>query len=258
MVNIGAVIVLAAIIIIGIIVLTIMGFRTVNPGEAGILVTFGNADMVERGQGMHIVNPFGQKMEIVDVSTQKIEAKAGSASKDLQDVSTTIAINFHIDPTNAAELYSQFKGQFVDRIITPAIQEIVKQTTAQYTAAELITKRDAVKTTIADSLSKRLAQYKVTVDAVSITQFDFSAGFNKAIEEKVKAAQEAQRAENVLTRIQIEAQQKIATAEGDKNSTVLSAEGKKISAGPRVRRSGRSNQECRKCNRRFAALSEMV
>lgn len=226
-----AVIAIVAIIVIAFtIVGVIMGFRTVEPGEVGVLVTYGKADMVEKESGQHIINPFASRIETVDVSTQKLEAKAGAASKDLQDVSTTVAVNYHIDPTNAAELYSQFKGQFADRIIAPAVQETIKQVTSNYTAAELITKRDSVKNAIYTALENRLSPFKSTVDAVSITQFDFSKDFNKAIEEKVRAQQEAQKAENVLTKIEIEAKQVEAKAAGEKNAAILQAQGQAESA----------------------------
>ena len=89
-------------------------------------------------------------------------------------------------------------------LIDPAIQESVKAITAQYTAEELVTRRAEVKTKIQDAIEEfvdaTLAQ-KGVVGAVSlanvaITDFDFSDEFNRAIEEKVKAEQEALKAKN--------------------------------------------------------------
>lgn len=213
-----AIAILAAIIIIGIVVASIMGFRTVEPGQIGILTVFGKADPVELEQGMHIINPFTSQIIIQDISVLKAEAKASAASKDLQDVSTVVALNYHIDPTNASELYQKFRGHHEEIYIAPAIQETVKQITAKFNAAELITKRELVKQEIQSSIDKRLEPYNIKIDALSITQFNFSPDFNKAIEDKVKA-------EQILKRIAIEAQQKITAAEGQKNSTILVSEG---------------------------------
>jgi regulator of protease activity HflC (stomatin/prohibitin superfamily) len=121
-------------------------------------------------------------------------------------------------------------------VITPAIQESVKQVTARFNAEELITKRETVKNQITDQITARLAAYNIIVDAVSITDFQFSQLFKQAVEAKVAAQQRALQAQNELRRIQIEAQQNeakaigeqkanIARAEGIKQSNVLQAEG---------------------------------
>src|SRR5918996_601236 len=124
----------------------------------------------------------------------------------------------------------------VDRVIVPAIQESVKQVTARFNAEELITKRETVKNQIEEQITARLGAYNIVVDALSITEFQFSPQFTAAVEAKVEAQQRALQAQNELRRIQIEAQQNeaqaigeqkanIARAEGIKQSNVLQAEG---------------------------------
>jgi regulator of protease activity HflC (stomatin/prohibitin superfamily) len=172
----------------------------------------------------------------MEVRTQKIVESATSASKDLQDVSTQVALNYHVNPDRAQVVYQQLGFEYPNRVITPAIQESVKQVTARFNAEELITKRETVKNQITDQITARLAAYNIIVDAVSITDFQFSQLFKQAVEAKVAAQQRALQAQNELRRIQIEAQQNeakaigeqkanIARAEGIKQSNVLQAEG---------------------------------
>ena len=63
----------------------------------------------------------------------------------------------------------------------------------------------------------RLAPYHILIDVggVSLTGFEFSEEFNKAIEAKVTAVQLRDKAQNDLERIEIEAKQKMAQAVAD-------------------------------------------
>src|SRR5215211_4934792 len=172
----------------------------------------------------------------MEVRTQKIVESATSASKDLQDVSTQVALNYHVNPDRAQVIYKQLGYDYANRIIVPAIQESVKQVTARFNAEELITKRETVKNKIEEQVRARLAPYNIIGDVLSITEFAFSQQFTTAVEAKVEAQQRALQAQNELRRIQIEAQQNeaqaigeqkanIARAEGIKQSNVLQAEG---------------------------------
>jgi prohibitin 2 len=227
-------------IIVGIIVISVIAVssvRVVDAGNRGILVQFGNVDTdVSLDEGLHFVVPFRDNVVQMEVRTQKIVESATSASKDLQDVSTQVALNYHVNPDRAQVLYQQLGPDYANRVIVPAIQESVKQVTARFNAEELITNRETVKNQIEEQIKARLAPYNVVVDALSITEFAFSQQFTTAVEAKVEAQQRALQAQNELRRIQIEAQQNeakaigeqkanIARAEGIKQSNVLQAEG---------------------------------
>src|ERR687897_779690 len=227
-------------VIIGVIIISIIAVssvRVVDAGNRGILVQFGNVDTdVSLDEGLHFVVPFRDNVVQIEVRTQKIVESATSASKDLQDVSTQVALNYHINPDRAQVLYQQLGPDYSNRVILPAIQESVKQVTARFNAEELITKRETVKNQIEEQIKARLAPYNIIVDALSITEFAFSQQFTTAVESKVEAQQRALQAQNELRRIQIEAQQNeakaigeqkanIARAEGIKQSNVLQAEG---------------------------------
>src|SRR5215207_755322 len=227
-------------IIIGVIIISVIAsssVRIVDAGNRGILVQFGNVDTdVSLDEGIHFVIPFRDNVVQIEVRTQKIVESATSASKDLQDVSTQVALNYHVNPDRAQVLYQQLGPDYANRVIVPAIQESVKQVTARFNAEELITKRETVKNQIEEQITARLAAYNIIADAVSITDFQFSQLFKQAVEAKVAAQQRALQAQNELRRIQIEAQQNeaqaigeqkanIARAEGIKQSNVLQAEG---------------------------------
>ncbi len=209
----------------------------VDAGNRGVLVRFGDvATDNSLDEGIHFVVPFRDNVVQMEVRTQKIVEDTNSASQDLQDVTTQVALNYHVNPDRAQILYQQLGPDYANRVIVPAIQESVKQVTARFNAEELITNRETVKNQIEEQITARLAAYNIVVDAISITEFQFSTQFTAAVEAKVEAQQRALQAQNDLRRIQIEAQQNeaqaigeqkanIARAEGIKQSNVLQAEG---------------------------------
>ena len=216
-------------VIIGIIVVSIVlasSIKIVEAGNRGVLLQFGAVDTSRSlSEGLHFVTPFRDNIIQVETRTQKIVESAASASKDLQDVRTEVALNYHVSPDNAQIIYQQLGFEYSSRVISPAIQESVKQVTARFNAEELITKRETVKTEIELQIKQRLGLYNVIVETISITEFKFSDQFTRAVEAKVEAEQRALQASNELRRIEIEAQQAEAKAFGDQKANIARAEG---------------------------------
>ena len=207
-------------------------FYTINAGERGVLLTFGSASPVAKSEGLGIKIPFIQQIVKMEVRTQKYEAGATAASKDLQIVTAKIATNYHLVPENVPELYRSVGVAYADRIIQPMEQEVVKSTTAQYTAEELITKRENVRQEIKALLTERLTPRGIIVEEVSITDFDFSESFNNAIELKVTAEQMALASKNKLEQVKYEAEQKVAEAKG--KAEAISIESKALQENPDI------------------------
>jgi regulator of protease activity HflC (stomatin/prohibitin superfamily) len=216
--------IIIAVIIIAFLVLN--SVKIVDAGNRGVLMHFGavNTD-VSLAEGLHFVVPVKDTVVQMEVRTQKIVVDAVSASKDLQDVTTQVALNFHLDPSNVQTVYRELGYDYTNRVITPAIQESVKQVTARFNAEELITNRETVKGEIEQQITSRLTPYNIIVETISITEFTFSEQFVRAVEAKVEAQQRALQAQNDLRRIQIEAQQNEATAIGEQKANIARAEG---------------------------------
>ena len=190
-------------------------FYTVSAGHRGVLLTFGKPSDTSMTEGLHLKIPLVQKVVKMEVRTQKTERIVDSSSKDLQDVQTTVALNFHVRPESTHKLYTEIGLYYGERIIQPSIEEVVKSISATYTAEELITKRPDVKREIRETITEKLAPYHLVVDDMNIVNFQFSKEFDKAIESKVTAEQLKLKAERDLERIKIEKEQKIAQAQGE-------------------------------------------
>jgi prohibitin 2 len=205
------VVVLFAIIGLGALISSI---TSIEPGFVGIVFDKQTKEIspIPLHPGWSFVKPFSVQVIELETRIQKEQVKANAASKDLQAASTEVALNYRIASDNAPWIFENIGLDYKSRIIDPAIQESVKAATATFTAEELIIRRESVRNAIESSLRERLAKYRVEVDTLSITNFDFSPDFQKAIEDKQTAAQLALKAENDLVRIKVEAEQTIATA----------------------------------------------
>jgi regulator of protease activity HflC (stomatin/prohibitin superfamily) len=215
--------------VVGIIVVTVVvtgSIKIIDAGHRGVVLSFGAVDTTRSlEEGIHFVVPVRDNVVQIEVRINKITEDAAAASKDLQDVRTQVALNYHLDPDNVQLVYKQIGLDYANRIILPAIQESVKQITARFNAEELITKRETVKNQIDEQIKNRLAAYNIIVDGLSITEFQFSPEFVKSVEAKVAAQQRALQAQNELRRIEIEAQQTEARAVGEQQANIARAEG---------------------------------
>lgn len=197
---------------------------TVPRGHVGVSILFRGVTGEYREQGLQFKSPL-VKLKIINVQTQKYELASAAASRDLQDVTTTIVLNYHLNPSDAAEMYRSLGEDYIVKLADPAIQETLKKVTAEYLAEDLILKRPAVKADITEDLSTRLMERGITTEAVSITNFQFSPVFSAAIEAKVAAQQAVFEAQNKLERVKVEAMQAEEQAIGFANAVIAEAEG---------------------------------
>lgn len=221
--NAGTIMLLIAAVIL--VLITVFGGIVITPaGHVNVLLQFGKVAGT-KPEGLSFKMPIIEGVETMSLQTQLYTEQASAASKDLQDVNTTVAINYRVDPTYVAELYRTLGIHYIDKIAAPAVQEVVKEITARYNAEDMILRRADVKNDITNSLSQRLRERGIITETVNITDFKFSAVFTQAIESKVSALQAVLEAENKLERVKVEAQQAKAQAEGEAQAAVARAEG---------------------------------
>ncbi|MEG4327574.1 prohibitin family protein [Microcoleus sp. herbarium5] len=191
-------------------------FALVGPGERGVMMRFGKVQDAILDEGIHPILPIFTSVKTLSVRVQKTDLKADAASKDLQSITTDLAVNWNVDPAKVNQVFQQVgdEEQIVTSILSPAISEVLKAATSKKTAEEIITKRTELKTEIDNSLKKRLEPYGVIVRDVSLINFGFSPEFSKAIESKQIAEQEAKQAEFTVKKATQDAQAEINRAKG--------------------------------------------
>jgi len=192
-------------------------FVIVNAGERGVLMQFGKVQEQVLGEGLHLIFPTVYTVKKLSVRVQKQESSAEASSKDLQDVFTDVALNWHIIPDEANAIFQQIGDEIevVARIINPAVEEVLKAVIAKYTAEEIITKRGEVKAAVDEFLTLRLLTYHIAVDDISLVHVHFSQRFSDAVEAKQIAEQEAKRGEFLALKAVKEAEAKVNLAKGE-------------------------------------------
>lgn len=202
--------------------LSISMFTTVPASHVAVVTNFGKVSAEMLGEGAHFIAPWSQTRDIY-LGQQRMDAeKSDAGSKDLQSVHADLVVNFVVDPSKARELYvSNPTLSYGTLLLQPATYETFKAVVAQYTAEELVTKRQEVSAAIATNLQQRMKQYHLIVQNVNLVNFGFSKAFDAAIEEKVTANQKAATAENNLKRTKFEAEQRIAQAEGEAKAIAI-------------------------------------
>lgn len=188
-------------------------FAQIDAGHVGVLTTWGKVEPNVLQPGFNFKTPFAQAVYDYDVRVQAEKVKAAAATRDLQDASTEVTLNYNPDPAHIFDLHNTIGPDFKARVVDPNIQEVIKASTAQYTASELITKREEVRLLIRNTLTERLKPFYIVVREVNITNFDFSKAFNDAIDAANVARQQVITAQNTLDRQKVEAQLQITQAE---------------------------------------------
>ena len=175
-------VVLAAIIII------VSCLAIVPTGYTGILTTFGRVEDRTISSGANFILPW-QKIVKMDNRTQKVQLSTSAFSSDIQQVDVAMSVNYCIDQATAQELYRTVGINYYDNVMFPRIQENTKAVFSQYSAENLIAKRDTLSDQIAEAMANDLKRYGITIVSVAIEDIDFTDAFTNAVEAKQVAAQ---------------------------------------------------------------------
>lgn len=198
-------------------ILIYMSISIIGAGQVGIVTFFGKVEPETLKPGFHMLNPLAA-VHSMNLRILTTEANSEAASSDLQTVDTKITLNYSINGEDAKNIYTRIGNNpdyFETSIINPAMSETFKAVVADFSAEELINKRDKVSKNIDAMLQEKLNPYGILVQSISITNFSFSKVFNLAIEAKVTAQQRVLTEQNNLARIEVEAKQKVVQAQAE-------------------------------------------
>ena len=205
-------------LIIALFVLTtiICSITTVPTGFVGIKTRFGQVQDAVIQEGFNFKLPYIEKIVKLDCRTQKTEYTMEASSKDLQKISNfKVAVNYNITKDTANDLYRKVGVDYKSIIVEPAIQEAMKATIANYTAEELITKRNEVSAFALEALFNKLQDSGITLTALNIIDLSFSQEFDKAVEEKQIVEQQTEKAKYELEKAKVENEKKIENAKAE-------------------------------------------
>ncbi len=210
-------IVIPIVIVVLLLIVAISSVSIVPAGHTGVVVTLGKVNEGVLQEGLHFKIPFIQQVVQIDNRIVKLEVNTEAFSKDLQTVSTTLAINYRVDTSKSYSIYKNIGANYETVSVTPAVNEVLKAITAKYTAEESVTNRNLISDGLVKGLNDKLNEIGLYVTDVNIINFDFSEAFINAIEEKQVAQQKLLKAET-------EKQTAITNAEADAETIRIKAE----------------------------------
>lgn len=232
---------IALVIVAWIGITALMSVHTVENGHIGIVKQFGSI-VGTTGEGLVTTAPW-QNLSAVSVRNEiqtysmddRTPGGGGSAvSRDSQPVFLTVQVNYSLVRAGAVDLYRETGGQYVSRILDPAVFQITKEVTAKYKAIEFAANREKIRGEIEKALQAEVGKVADdaggTLDAlrinnVSLKNVDFTDALSAAIEQTVEAEQQAKREEAKVRIAEAVARQKVAEAAGDAQSNVTRATG---------------------------------
>lgn len=190
------------------------GFEVVDTGRRGIETRFGQVVGEPLSEGLHFYNPFTSSITEYSVRQDTWQAKTDIFTKDTQNVSVAFAVTFYPDPKFVNDLYVQFgrENDLISKVIQPTVLGSIKDAIGQVIADELVSKRELVTKQALHEVIDNLSKNHVIVTDLQFTNLDFDDAYEKAVEEKVVATQEAQKAKNETVKIQEQAKQTVETA----------------------------------------------
>ena len=199
-------------------------FVMVGPGERGIKIRLGQVQPESYGEGLHFICPFIQKFRTMDVKTQKNASSTAVYTKDIQQARITYVINFNVQPDNVNRLFQEIGLDYTSKILTPVVEGTIKDIIGKWNAQDLIANREKATGDILFKLQEQLSDNYINVTDFQMTEIAYSSVFEKAIESKVTAEQEALRAKNKTVQVQEEARQKVIAAEAEAKSMAIRAQ----------------------------------
>ena len=207
----------------------------VDAGHIAVIFNTASGGLSARYPGTNILIPGLQKPIIYDTRIQTYTMSASYAegerrgddalealTKDGQVVKLDISVRFHVDPNNVTKLHERIGLDYVDKVVRPEIRNQVRLAVSSYPVTEVYSeKRTEIQVKSLSGMMPKFRTSYLVLDEVLIRNVRFSPEFEKAIELKQIAQQEAQRMEYVLQRENLEKQRKIIEAEGEAESIRL-------------------------------------
>ena len=178
----------ALLVLIPLLMIVLDGFAVIHPGQQGVVIRVGELTGETFGEGLHFKAPIFEDVDTLDMQIQKFTAsKMQASSQDLQNVTTSCAVNYHLNPEKVIAVRRQLgvSGKTHEsRALSPQLQEAIKAVTARYNAQDLIAKRREVSNEMRTTFQRKLdnlIEGAFQVDEFAITNFTFSPTFNRAI-----------------------------------------------------------------------------
>lgn len=223
------------------------GLIIVQPQQVAVVFNVLGGDLRDPPltSGVHVVVPLVNEVTFYDISQQEYTMSATEAegaqrgddsvqarTSDGQEVNIDVTVIYNIDPSNANIVHLRWRSE--DRIeqsfVRPTVRNLVRNEVSAFNAEALYGEsRSDMETQAEDTIREAFLAEGLQLTGFLVREVNFSTEFVQAIEQKVVAEQELQRAETeaqtAQTRARGEAEAQIEQARGDAESAIERARG---------------------------------
>ena len=208
------------------IVLVVPAIGIVPPGHRGVVYNAnGGVSTAERGEGFTLLVPWVQHMTNLSVRTQKLySSKVFAQSLDLQEITVVASVNYHVEPSRAAELYRGIGLAYKDTVIQPALFQRTKAAIGLVRAEDFAKNRGPLAATIQEQITEQLSDYGIVVEYVNVEDAIFDPAFVQAVKDKVIAEQFAAEQERLIAAQAAIKEQTIINAEATARAIFIEAQ----------------------------------
>jgi regulator of protease activity HflC (stomatin/prohibitin superfamily) len=231
--------------VVAMLIALVTTFVVVIPaGHVGVVTNFGRVEERTLPAGLQVVTPIAEQVVLIDVRVQPHPfQEIDAASKEYQIVKLTGNMNYHIDPAQAFDLYRLVGPDLAEKVIDPAFNDFIKEVVPTYAIGEILGKRDEIRSRAKQALGDNLARYHLIVDDIYISNIAFSPEYGAAIEQKQVAQQQVETEREILAQKQIQAQQRVAEAQGAADANVVTAKGEATATVERANGQAEANRQ---------------
>jgi prohibitin 1 len=199
--------------------------RVIPAGNVGVVDFFGTVSDKTLKAGINIVNPLARVIKF-SIKTEELKETMDVPSKEGLTITLEVSVLYHLDAEKAADVYKTIGPNYMEVILEPQIRSVARNVTSAYDAKALYTsERDMLAQTILDDIRKVVEPRGIYVEATPLRRVGLPQRVTDAIEEKLKAQQESQRMEFILTKEKQEADRKRIEAQGISDFQTIVAKG---------------------------------
>jgi len=204
-----------------VVILFICSITFVPAGHVGIIDVFGNVSDKMLKPGVSTVNPFANVVKL-SIRTQEMKEVMEIPSKEGLTISLDISVLYQLDGTRAVNTYKTIGPDYQDIVLTPQLRAVARGITVGHEAKALYTsEREVLAQDIFDSLKGMVADRGVIVERVLLRSITLPKTLGRAIEEKLKAEQQAEQMRWVLLKEEQEAERKRLEAAGIRDAQTI-------------------------------------
>lgn len=205
--------------------------EVIDSGHRGVEVSLGKVSEKPLKEGFYFYNPFSSSIQEIDTRTKQLTSATDAYTKDIQVAHISFVLNANIEQDNVHLLYQQIgvdsdgveDAGLRDKIILPIVVAEIKTIVGTWEATDLIANRAKATSAILAKVKEKLAESYIVATNLELVNITYDSEFQKAVEAKVVAVQEAEKAKNNTVKIREEAEQRVISAKAEAESMRIRA-----------------------------------